>query len=132
MGNISDRKVNVVGTLESQNVRKNPKKVTEKRECLRETSFRLNRFFYMVVNQKLSTVNTGNFNQSSNFYEICRKRENLQRNDNDLSSNDWRFLYNTLAQFFLLAFEFKTLKKFRPLKHKPPFSPTITENYILG
>ncbi|KAF0765710.1 Uncharacterized protein FWK35_00009646, partial [Aphis craccivora] len=37
------------------NVRKNPKKVTEKREFLRKTSFRPNRFFYMVVNQKLIT-----------------------------------------------------------------------------
>ncbi|KAF0709307.1 Uncharacterized protein FWK35_00028214 [Aphis craccivora] len=36
-------------------VRKNPKKVTEKREFLRKTSFRPNRFFYMVVNQKLIT-----------------------------------------------------------------------------
>ncbi|KAF0770497.1 Uncharacterized protein FWK35_00009505 [Aphis craccivora] len=30
-------------------VRKNPKKVTEKQEFLRKTSFRQNRFFYMVV-----------------------------------------------------------------------------------
>ncbi|KAF0692135.1 Uncharacterized protein FWK35_00030480 [Aphis craccivora] len=33
---------------------------------------------------------TGIFMQNqphSIFYEICRKRENLQRNDNDLSSN---------------------------------------------
>ncbi|KAF0703365.1 Uncharacterized protein FWK35_00030443, partial [Aphis craccivora] len=27
-----------------------------------------------------------------NFYEICRKRENLQRNDNDLSSNDFKYV----------------------------------------
>ncbi|KAF0707285.1 Uncharacterized protein FWK35_00038631, partial [Aphis craccivora] len=41
-----------------KSVRKTPKKVTEKRELLRKTSFRQNRFFYMVVNQKLITVNT--------------------------------------------------------------------------
>ncbi|KAF0772114.1 Uncharacterized protein FWK35_00000014, partial [Aphis craccivora] len=34
------------------------KKMTKKREFLRKTSFRPNRFFYMVVNQKLITVNT--------------------------------------------------------------------------
>ncbi|KAF0772606.1 Uncharacterized protein FWK35_00006415 [Aphis craccivora] len=35
--------------------------------------------------------------------------------------------------FFLLAFEVQNLNfgVFRPLKHKPPFSPT-TGNYILG
>ena len=34
------------------------KKMTEKREFLRKTNFRPNRFFYMVVIQKLMTVNT--------------------------------------------------------------------------
>ncbi|KAF0766142.1 Uncharacterized protein FWK35_00022855, partial [Aphis craccivora] len=38
-----------------KSVRKNPKKVTKKREFLRKTSFRPNRFSYMVVNQKLIT-----------------------------------------------------------------------------
>ncbi|KAF0756592.1 Uncharacterized protein FWK35_00024639 [Aphis craccivora] len=51
-------KLNVVVTLGGQNVRKNPKKVTEKREFLRKTSFRPNRFFYMAVNQELITVNS--------------------------------------------------------------------------
>ncbi|KAF0711730.1 Uncharacterized protein FWK35_00038579, partial [Aphis craccivora] len=37
---------------------KNKKKMTEKREILRNTSFRPNRFFYIVVIQKLITVNT--------------------------------------------------------------------------
>ncbi|KAF0711601.1 Uncharacterized protein FWK35_00038556, partial [Aphis craccivora] len=41
-----------------KSVRKNPKKVTEKREFLHKPSFRPHRFFYMVVNQKLITVNT--------------------------------------------------------------------------
>ncbi|KAF0758695.1 Uncharacterized protein FWK35_00023144 [Aphis craccivora] len=35
---------------------KKKKKMTEKREFLRKTSFRPNRFFYMVVIQKLITV----------------------------------------------------------------------------
>ncbi|KAF0709224.1 hypothetical protein FWK35_00032240, partial [Aphis craccivora] len=51
---VSDRKVNVVDTLGGQNVRKNPKKVTEKREFLRKTSFRPNRFFYMCKYLKFS------------------------------------------------------------------------------
>ncbi|KAF0750985.1 Uncharacterized protein FWK35_00032077 [Aphis craccivora] len=34
------------------------KKMTEKREFLRKTCFRPNRFFYMVVNQKLITLNS--------------------------------------------------------------------------
>jgi hypothetical protein len=39
-------------------IEKNKKKVTEKREILRKTSFRPNRIFYMVVIQKLNIVNT--------------------------------------------------------------------------
>ncbi|KAF0769139.1 Uncharacterized protein FWK35_00030124, partial [Aphis craccivora] len=37
---------------------KNQKKIKEKREFLLKTSFRPNRFFYMVVIQKLIIVNT--------------------------------------------------------------------------
>ncbi|KAF0715104.1 Uncharacterized protein FWK35_00039310 [Aphis craccivora] len=39
-------------------IEKNNKKMTEKREFLRKTSFRPNRFFYMAVIQKLIIVNT--------------------------------------------------------------------------
>ncbi|KAF0768241.1 Uncharacterized protein FWK35_00006692 [Aphis craccivora] len=39
------------------------KKMTEKREFLRKTSFRPNRIFFMVVIQKLITENTCNFHQ---------------------------------------------------------------------
>ncbi|KAF0751319.1 Uncharacterized protein FWK35_00032589, partial [Aphis craccivora] len=60
------------------------KKIKEKREFLRKTSFRPNRFFYIAVTQKLITLN---FKKILTFFE--------------------------------------------PLKHKPPFSPTI-ENYFLG
>ncbi|KAF0771678.1 Uncharacterized protein FWK35_00001861, partial [Aphis craccivora] len=44
-------------------VRKNLKKVTEKQEFLRKTSFRQNRLFYMVVIQKIITINTLHFHQ---------------------------------------------------------------------
>ncbi|KAF0763708.1 Uncharacterized protein FWK35_00011619 [Aphis craccivora] len=37
---------------------KTKKKIKEKREFLRKTSFRPNRFFHIVVIQKLITVNT--------------------------------------------------------------------------
>ncbi|KAF0762664.1 Uncharacterized protein FWK35_00015869, partial [Aphis craccivora] len=53
MDPVSDRKVNVVCTLGGQNAGKNQKKITEKREFLRKTSFQPNRFFYMVLIQKL-------------------------------------------------------------------------------
>ncbi|KAF0773946.1 Uncharacterized protein FWK35_00003502, partial [Aphis craccivora] len=39
MDPVSDRKVNLVGTLGGQNVRKNPNKVTEKREFLTKSVF---------------------------------------------------------------------------------------------
>ncbi|KAF0721363.1 Uncharacterized protein FWK35_00024278 [Aphis craccivora] len=69
---------------------KKKKKMTEKREFLRKTSFRSNRFFYMVEIQKLITLNFQKNltffdddkkileDQNSNFYEIYRKSENLQ------------------------------------------------------
>ncbi|KAF0696226.1 Uncharacterized protein FWK35_00032644, partial [Aphis craccivora] len=55
---VSGRKVNLVGTMGGQDAGKNKKKMTEKREFIRKTSFRSNRFFYMVVIQKLITVNS--------------------------------------------------------------------------
>ncbi|KAF0758241.1 Uncharacterized protein FWK35_00009192 [Aphis craccivora] len=39
-------------------IEKNQKKIKEKREFIRKTSFRPNRFFYMVVILKLITTNT--------------------------------------------------------------------------
>ncbi|KAE9524230.1 hypothetical protein AGLY_015269 [Aphis glycines] len=42
----------------SKKSRKTKKKMTEKRQFLRKTSFRPNRFFFMVVIQKLITENT--------------------------------------------------------------------------
>ncbi|KAE9522236.1 hypothetical protein AGLY_017366 [Aphis glycines] len=64
---VSDGKVNILEVKSKhfptvfKKIKKNKKKVTEKREFLRKTSFRLNRFFYMGVIQKLITVNTLNF-----------------------------------------------------------------------
>ncbi|KAF0767834.1 Uncharacterized protein FWK35_00010978, partial [Aphis craccivora] len=40
-----------------KSVRKSLKKVTEKQEFLPKTSFRQIRFFYMVVIQKIITIN---------------------------------------------------------------------------
>ncbi|KAF0753509.1 Uncharacterized protein FWK35_00035208 [Aphis craccivora] len=42
----------------SKKLRKTKKKMTEKRELLRKTSFRPNRILFMVVIQKLITENT--------------------------------------------------------------------------
>ncbi|KAF0766199.1 Uncharacterized protein FWK35_00011486 [Aphis craccivora] len=44
-------------TIVFKSAEKNKKKIKEKREFLRKTSFRPNRFFYMVVIQKLINVN---------------------------------------------------------------------------
>ncbi|KAF0768016.1 Uncharacterized protein FWK35_00013187 [Aphis craccivora] len=69
-------------------------------------------FFYMVEIQKIITYKYLKFSPNiieifdfyenffvpyefvnkSNVYEICQKRENLHRNDNDLSSNDFKYL----------------------------------------
>ncbi|KAF0768499.1 histone H2A, partial [Aphis craccivora] len=77
---------------------KNKKRMTEKREFLQKTSFRPNRLFYMVVIQKLITVPY----EFSNFYKICQKPENLQRNDNDLSSNDFNYILENFTNRFLI------------------------------
>ena len=63
---VSDGKVNILGAFIEvkskhfqtvfKRIEKNKKKMTEKREFLRKTSFRPNRFIYMVVIQKLITV----------------------------------------------------------------------------
>ncbi|KAF0732761.1 Uncharacterized protein FWK35_00039012 [Aphis craccivora] len=67
MGVVFDSKLNLVGALRRsffefhnsfQKRREKPKKIKEKREFLRKTSFRPNRFFYMVVIQKIITVST--------------------------------------------------------------------------
>ncbi|KAF0770341.1 hypothetical protein FWK35_00009794 [Aphis craccivora] len=59
LGVVSDSKMNLIGTLRSAG--KNQKKIKEKRKFLRKTSFRPNRFFYMVVIQKLITCRLKNF-----------------------------------------------------------------------
>ncbi|KAF0747801.1 Uncharacterized protein FWK35_00023772, partial [Aphis craccivora] len=54
----------------------------------------------------------------SNFYEICRKRENLQRNDNDLSSNDFKYFisrrYLTILPVIMIGVFFTAI--YRQLK----------------
>ncbi|KAF0713237.1 Uncharacterized protein FWK35_00031613, partial [Aphis craccivora] len=55
VGVVSCSKMNLVGALGSAG--KNQKKIKEKREFLRKTSFRPNRFFYMLLNfQKILTI----------------------------------------------------------------------------
>ncbi|KAF0760141.1 Uncharacterized protein FWK35_00007033 [Aphis craccivora] len=68
LGVVSNGKMNILGALYrskvnfsnsfQKNREKQKKKMTEKREFLRKTSFQPNRFFYMVVIQKLITVIT--------------------------------------------------------------------------
>ncbi|KAE9534016.1 hypothetical protein AGLY_008752 [Aphis glycines] len=133
--------------------KKTKKKMTENREFLRKTSFRPNRFFYMVLN----------FQQFLTFFDVGKKMLDDQKNLKILYkvpyelflfvnkiflalSKYLKILYKVphIIQgtiFFVLAFEVQILTKIRqnyeylqiilPLKHKPPFSPT-TGNYILG
>ncbi|KAF0703321.1 Uncharacterized protein FWK35_00035991 [Aphis craccivora] len=67
LGVFSCRKMNLIGAwgghflnfpIVFKSAGINKKKIKEKREFLRKTSFRPNRFFYMVAIQKLITVNT--------------------------------------------------------------------------
>ncbi|KAF0758564.1 Uncharacterized protein FWK35_00038756 [Aphis craccivora] len=67
MGVVFCSKMNLVGALGRsffnfpivfKSAVKNQKKIKEKREFLRKTSFRPNRFFCMLVIQKLITVNS--------------------------------------------------------------------------
>ncbi|KAE9545782.1 hypothetical protein AGLY_001325 [Aphis glycines] len=142
----------------SKKSRKTNKKNDGKTAIFTQNQFSTKSIFFMVCrkkfldDQKVLKIYYKVSYELSNFYEICQKRENLQRNDNDLSqtilnicyfskSISHRYLKILPAQFFLLAFEVQILTKIRqnyeylqiilPLKHKPPFSPT-TGNYILG
>ncbi|KAF0764368.1 Uncharacterized protein FWK35_00010333 [Aphis craccivora] len=59
LGVVSDVKRSIVNIFQQLTKnREKQKKVMEKREFLRKTSFQPNRFFYMVVIQKLITRNT--------------------------------------------------------------------------
>ncbi|KAE9544483.1 hypothetical protein AGLY_000024 [Aphis glycines] len=54
------------------------------------------------------------FVYSSNFYDIYRKRENLQRNNNDLSSNDFKYL------LLFKKYKSKILENFTIMIHTAP------------
>ncbi|KAF0767043.1 Uncharacterized protein FWK35_00014633 [Aphis craccivora] len=69
VGVVSCSKINLVGALgrsffeihnsfQKRREKSKKKKIKEKREFLRKTSFRPNRFFFMVVIQKLIIINT--------------------------------------------------------------------------
>ncbi|KAF0763485.1 Uncharacterized protein FWK35_00021080 [Aphis craccivora] len=70
LGVVSYSKMNLVGALGGhflnsqffsivfKSAGKNQKKIKEKLEFLRKTSFRPNQFFYMVIIQNLITINT--------------------------------------------------------------------------
>ncbi|KAE9524831.1 hypothetical protein AGLY_014881 [Aphis glycines] len=168
-------------------IEKNKKKVTEKREFLRKTSFRSNRFFYMDLKKNQKSIGnttlkfsisfpsssykensmhhyTKNFNVTTTIYpqtilNICYYSKSISRRYLKISPffisysyGDKKIIRIHSTIFFLLAFEVQILTKirqnheylqiilvennlnfgvFRPLKHKPLFSPT-TGNYLLG
>ncbi|KAE9537903.1 hypothetical protein AGLY_005875 [Aphis glycines] len=117
---------------------KNKKKMTEKREFLRKTSFRPNRFFYMVVIQKLITVNTRNFHQMLMSVVSVYMRLNFKCLRNRVTITIYPqtilnicYYSKSISRRYLKILPNLNFGVFGPLKHKPPFSPT-TGNYILG
>ncbi|KAF0749509.1 Uncharacterized protein FWK35_00021566, partial [Aphis craccivora] len=123
----SDSKVNI---LVFKKIEKNKKKVTEKREFLPKTSIRPNRFFLYGCNSKTNHCKYLKFSPNvpyefTNFYEICRKRQNLQFLIIQILT---KIRQNHEYLQIILNLNFAV---FRPLKHKPSFPPT-TGNYILG
>ncbi|KAF0760749.1 Uncharacterized protein FWK35_00008307 [Aphis craccivora] len=90
------------------------KKVTEKREFLRKTSFRQNRIFHMVVTQKLITFK---------FLRNLTKTRKFARQNTTLKFSINKFYLKT-TEIFNFSEKNLNFGVFRPLKHKPPFSPT--------
>ncbi|KAE9541249.1 hypothetical protein AGLY_004494 [Aphis glycines] len=81
-------------------------------------------FFFEVSFKFLRNLSkTRKFAMRLNF-----KFSTKSRNDNDLSSNDFKYF---ISRRYLKILQNLNFGVFRPLKHKPPFSPT-TGNYILG
>ncbi|KAF0748064.1 Uncharacterized protein FWK35_00026517 [Aphis craccivora] len=77
-----------------KSIGKNQKKIKGKREFLRKTSCnsKTNHCKYLTFSPNVPYSQFFFISvYSSNFYEICRKREKLQRNDNDSSSNDFKY-----------------------------------------
>ncbi|KAE9522095.1 hypothetical protein AGLY_017514, partial [Aphis glycines] len=82
---------------------KNPKKMREKRNFLRKTSFRQNRIFYFDITQKLiNTIEIFNFS-NSNLYKICQNCENLQTDKSSPFRIVWYFIY-------IMFFKYKDTK----------------------
>ncbi|KAE9532962.1 hypothetical protein AGLY_009390 [Aphis glycines] len=149
---VSDRKVNLVGTLGakfSKNVDffdSNFYEICQNHENLQVIlKLKNHKMFSVYIVSSISYKEypkhhyTENFNVTITIYpqtilNICYYSKSISRRYLKISPNSY-------VQFFLLSFEVQILTKNRqnheslqiilPLKHKPPFSPT-TGNYILG
>ncbi|KAF0714760.1 Uncharacterized protein FWK35_00024691, partial [Aphis craccivora] len=124
LGVVSDRKMNLVGALgrsyfefrnSFQKRREKPKKkeIKEKWEFLRKTSFRPNRFFYMVVIQKLITC----YQYKIKFSNIVDKKilddqrfKFLRNLSKTQKFANWRFIYIAIIKAFENLFSFVFLK----------------------
>ncbi|KAE9534050.1 hypothetical protein AGLY_008786 [Aphis glycines] len=135
--NILEVKVNIFQQF-SKKSRKTKKKMTEKREFLRKTSFRQIVFLYgcnsktnhcKYLKFSQNTIEIFNFS-NSNLYEICQNCENLQIILWLENHKIFSFITNK-SRRYLKILPNLPFGVFRPLKHKPPVSPT-TGNYILG
>ncbi|KAE9532775.1 hypothetical protein AGLY_009856 [Aphis glycines] len=105
-------------------IEKNKKKMTEKREFLRKISFRPNRFFYMVVIQKLITLN---FQKILTFFGVSVKKIWLTKKTRKLNT---RFRMAFIIQIFTKSVEnakicnvdkiFLALSKYLKILYKVP------------
>ncbi|KAE9525152.1 hypothetical protein AGLY_014566 [Aphis glycines] len=109
-------------------IEKNKKKMTEKREFLRKTSFRPNRFFYMVFKFLRNLSKTRKFAMRLNF-KFLRNRVTITIYSQTILNIC--YYSKSISSRYLKILPNLNFGVFRPLKHKPPFSPT-TGNYILG
>ncbi|KAF0768398.1 Uncharacterized protein FWK35_00012203 [Aphis craccivora] len=110
-----------------KSVRKNPKKVTEKWEFLHKTSFRPNRFFYVVVIQKIITLN---FQKMLTFFDIDKKIFNAQKFKflRNLSKTR-KFARNSIGVFFTVEKFF--LAQSNSNIDKNLSKPSIFTNYFV-
>ncbi|KAF0757851.1 Uncharacterized protein FWK35_00016725 [Aphis craccivora] len=122
---------------------KQKKKMTEKWKILRNTSFRPNRFFLYGCNSKTNYCKYFKFSRNAHVSVIY-----IQFNFQNMSIKFFWSYQNTRkfnAKFLIIQILTKIYQipeylqiilnlnfaVFRPLKYKPPFSPT-SGNYILG
>ncbi|KAF0771230.1 Uncharacterized protein FWK35_00001959 [Aphis craccivora] len=113
-------------------IEKNKKKMTENGNFYAKQVFDQIDFLY-GCNSKTNDYKylkfSPNFQFLRNLSKMQKFANNFERNDNDLSQTILNICYYSKSFLIKLKIQYEIFHK--PLKHKPPFSPT-TGNYILG